>query len=79
MYTYACSLIFPSFFFNCVQTSDDGKLQAETDSGEFWLLFGGFAPIGKKVATEDDIIPEKTPAQLYRYLTFISYSLLSLR
>ncbi|KAL2535054.1 Villin-2 [Abeliophyllum distichum] len=44
---------------------DDGKLQAETDSGEFWLLFGGFAPIGKKVATEDDIIPEKTPAKLY--------------
>ncbi|KAL0453110.1 UNVERIFIED_CONTAM: Villin-2 [Sesamum latifolium] len=44
---------------------DDGKLQAETDSGEFWVLFGGFAPIGKKVATEDDIIPEKTPAKLY--------------
>ncbi|KAK6125209.1 hypothetical protein DH2020_041053 [Rehmannia glutinosa] len=44
---------------------DDGKLQAETDSGEFWVLFGGFAPIGKKVTTEDDIIPEKTPAQLY--------------
>ncbi|KAK4485445.1 hypothetical protein RD792_008086 [Penstemon davidsonii] len=45
---------------------DDGKLQAESDSGEFWVLFGGFAPISKKVATEDDIIPEKTPAQLYR-------------
>ncbi|KAL7097893.1 hypothetical protein ACP275_10G172100 [Erythranthe tilingii] len=44
---------------------DDGKLQAETDSGEFWVLFGGFAPIAKKVATEDDIIPEKTPAQLH--------------
>ncbi|KAG8371960.1 hypothetical protein BUALT_Bualt12G0017100 [Buddleja alternifolia] len=44
---------------------DDGKLQAETDSGEFWVLFGGFAPIGKKVATEDDIIVEKTPPQLY--------------
>ncbi|CAI9787539.1 unnamed protein product [Fraxinus pennsylvanica] len=44
---------------------DDGKLQAESDSGEFWVLFGGFAPIGKKVATEDDIIPEKTPAKLH--------------
>ncbi|XP_051138716.1 villin-2-like [Andrographis paniculata] len=44
---------------------DDGKLQAETDSGEFWVLFGGFAPIGKKVLTEDDIIPEKTSPQLY--------------
>ncbi|XP_057982087.1 villin-2 [Malania oleifera] len=44
---------------------DDGKLVAESDSGEFWVLFGGFAPIGKKVASEDDIIPEKTPATLY--------------
>ncbi|XP_022842295.1 villin-3-like [Olea europaea var. sylvestris] len=44
---------------------DDGKLQAETDSGEFWLLFGGFAPIGKKVTTEDDIVPERTPAKLF--------------
>ncbi|KAF2307957.1 hypothetical protein GH714_033793 [Hevea brasiliensis] len=26
----------------------DGKLDTESDSGEFWVLFGGFAPIGKK-------------------------------
>lgn len=44
---------------------DDGKLQAESDSGEFWVLFGGFAPIGRKVASEDDVIPEETPAKLY--------------
>ncbi|KAI3787041.1 hypothetical protein L1987_41209 [Smallanthus sonchifolius] len=44
---------------------DDGKLQAEGDSGEFWVIFGGFAPIGKKVASEDDIILEKTPPKLY--------------
>ncbi|KAK1420719.1 hypothetical protein QVD17_22543 [Tagetes erecta] len=44
---------------------DDGKLQAEGDSGEFWVIFGGFAPIGKKVASEDDIIPERTPPKLY--------------
>ncbi|KAJ0560391.1 putative villin headpiece, villin/Gelsolin, ADF-H/Gelsolin-like domain superfamily [Helianthus annuus] len=44
---------------------DDGKLQAEGDSGEFWVIFGGFAPIGKKVASEDDTIPEKTPPKLY--------------
>ncbi|KAK9075856.1 hypothetical protein SSX86_004185 [Deinandra increscens subsp. villosa] len=44
---------------------DDGKLQAEGDSGEFWVIFGGFAPIGKKVASEDDITPEKTPPKLY--------------
>ncbi|XP_011033340.1 PREDICTED: villin-3-like isoform X1 [Populus euphratica] len=44
---------------------DDGKLDTESDSGEFWVLFGGFAPIGKKVANEDDIIPDTTPAKLY--------------
>ncbi|KAH1114403.1 hypothetical protein J1N35_007781 [Gossypium stocksii] len=44
---------------------DDGKLDTESDSGEFWVLFGGFAPIGKKVTSEDDVIPETTPAKLY--------------
>ncbi|XP_042447003.1 villin-2-like [Zingiber officinale] len=44
---------------------DDGKLQAESDSGEFWVLFGGFAPIGKKVVTEDDVVLEASPAKLY--------------
>ncbi|KAH9624489.1 hypothetical protein KSS87_016930 [Heliosperma pusillum] len=44
---------------------DDGKLQAESDSGEFWVLFGGFAPLGRKITTEDDAIPEETPAKLY--------------
>ncbi|XP_022747943.1 villin-2-like [Durio zibethinus] len=45
---------------------DDGKLDTESDSGEFWVLFGGFAPIGKKVTSEDDVIPETIPAKLYR-------------
>ncbi|XP_071720495.1 villin-2 [Rutidosis leptorrhynchoides] len=44
---------------------DDGKLQAEGDSGEFWVIFGGFAPIGKKVASDDDVVLEKTPPKLY--------------
>ncbi|KAL8162317.1 hypothetical protein V2J09_013806 [Rumex salicifolius] len=44
---------------------DDGKLQAESDSGEFWVLFGGFAPIARKVASDDDVIPEATPAKLF--------------
>lgn len=46
---------------------DDGKLDTESDSGEFWVLMGGFAPIGKKVTTEDDVVPEATPPILYRY------------
>ncbi|KAL4344706.1 hypothetical protein AHAS_Ahas11G0205200 [Arachis hypogaea] len=45
---------------------DDGKLDTESDSDEFWVLFGGFAPIGKKVVSDEDIIPETTPAQLFR-------------
>ncbi|CAN8254395.1 unnamed protein product [Cochlearia groenlandica] len=44
---------------------DDGKLDTESDSGEFWVLFGGFAPLARKVASEDDIIPETTPPKLY--------------
>lgn len=51
--------------------SDDGKLVAESDSGEFWVLFGGFAPIGKKVASEDDVTMETTPGKLYRYFIFL--------
>ncbi|XP_020575035.1 villin-2-like isoform X2 [Phalaenopsis equestris] len=44
---------------------DDGKLVAESDSGEFWVLFGGFAPIGKKPAGEDDAVLEITPPKIY--------------
>uniref|UniRef100_A0ACD5WKA8 Uncharacterized protein n=1 Tax=Avena sativa TaxID=4498 RepID=A0ACD5WKA8_AVESA len=44
---------------------DDGKLQAESDSGEFWVLFGGFAPIGKKVVSDDDVVLETTAPKLY--------------
>ncbi|KAI4363989.1 hypothetical protein MLD38_020136 [Melastoma candidum] len=44
---------------------EDGKLDTESDSGEFWVLLGGFAPIGKKVSSDDDIVPEAIPAKLY--------------
>lgn len=47
-------------------TPDDGNLKAESDSGEFWVILGGFAPIGKKVPSEDDVIPERTAPKLYR-------------
>ena len=50
---------------------DDGNLQAESDSGEFWVLFGGFAPISRKVISEDEVIPEETAAKLYRYFLFL--------
>lgn len=51
---------------------DDGKLQAESDSGEFWVLFGGFAPIGKKAISDDDVVLETTSPKLFRYLLFMS-------
>ncbi|EER94835.1 villin-2 [Sorghum bicolor] len=44
---------------------DDGKLQAESDSGEFWVLFGGFAPIGKKTISDDDVVLETTAPKLF--------------
>ncbi|XP_077218177.1 villin-2-like [Tasmannia lanceolata] len=44
---------------------DDGKLVAESDSGEFWVLFGGFAPIGKKTSSDDDLTLETSPGKLY--------------
>ncbi|MFS7992490.1 putative villin/Gelsolin [Helianthus anomalus] len=54
---------------------DDGKLQAEGDFGEFWVIFGGFAPTGKKVASEDNTIPEETPSKLYWYISHYVFSI----
>lgn len=31
---------------------EDGKLMADADAGEFWGLFGGFAPLPRR--TSDD-------------------------
>ena len=50
----------------CVIMVDDGKLVAESDSGEFWALFRGFAPISKKNGNDDDARMESTPGKLYR-------------
>lgn len=44
---------------------EDGKLVAESDSGEFWVLLGGYAPIGRKTISEDDSIMETTAGKLY--------------
>ncbi|XP_078179009.1 villin-2-like [Carex rostrata] len=47
---------------------DDGKLDAESDSGEFWLLFGGFAPIGKKIVGDDEIALQAATPKLYSFV-----------
>ena len=45
--------------------SDDGKLVAEANTGEFWSLFGGFAPIGKRATSDDDSPCESYAGKLY--------------
>ncbi|KAH7674760.1 Villin/Gelsolin protein [Dioscorea alata] len=37
-----------------VAAVEDGKLMADAEAGEFWGLFGGFAPLPRKAASEDD-------------------------
>ncbi|KAF3486079.1 hypothetical protein F2Q69_00057693 [Brassica cretica] len=37
-----------------VATVEDGRLMADADSGEFWGFFGGFAPLPRKTANEED-------------------------
>lgn len=66
-------LLLYSVFHSLKYVADEGKLQSEGPSAEFWALFGGFAPIGgKKVSSDDDIIPEKTPPKLYWYNSILS-------
>ncbi|MBA0669036.1 hypothetical protein Goklo_001890 [Gossypium klotzschianum] len=37
-----------------IATIEDGKLMADADSGEFWALFGGFAPLPRKTAARGE-------------------------
>jgi gelsolin len=38
--------------YNLVFQTEDGKLMADADAGEFWGLFGGFAPLPRKTFSE---------------------------
>ncbi|KAE8664089.1 Villin-2 [Hibiscus syriacus] len=58
-------LLLTSMCINIITLPDDGKLGSESNSDEFWVFFGGFAPLGKKVTSEDDNIPGTAPAKLY--------------
>lgn len=69
----------PLIYYCAWNKADDGKLQAESDSGEFWVLFGGFAPIGKKVFTEDDLVLETAPVKIYRWLNILLVGLIYLK
>lgn len=37
---------------------------ADAETGEFWSFFGGFAPLPRKAATDDDMPTESSPGKL---------------
>lgn len=47
-----------------VASIEDGKLMADAETGEFWSFFGGFAPLPRKAATDDDVPTESSPGKL---------------
>ncbi|TQD70440.1 hypothetical protein C1H46_044029 [Malus baccata] len=47
-----------------IASIEDGKLMADAESGEFWGLFGGFAPLPKKTATDEDKSFDSYPTKL---------------
>ncbi|KAJ4875302.1 Villin-5 [Raphanus sativus] len=44
---------------------EDGRLMADAEAGEFWGLFGGFAPLPKKPAVNDDQTAESDGIKLF--------------
>ncbi|KAK8635439.1 hypothetical protein V6N13_004176 [Hibiscus sabdariffa] len=47
-----------------VAAIEDGKLMADAETGEFWGFFGGFAPLPRKTASDEDRPVESHPAKL---------------
>lgn len=47
-----------------VAVIEDGKFVADADSGEFWGLFGGFAPLGRRLDSEHTNKSKATAASL---------------
>ncbi|XP_074572251.1 villin-5 [Curcuma longa] len=45
---------------------EDGKLMADAEAGEFWGFFGGFAPLPRKAANEDENKVETFSQKLLR-------------
>lgn len=53
IYLCACPLI------------EDGKLMADAETGEFWGFFGGFAPLPRKTANDQDMVSDTHPTTLF--------------
>ncbi|KAG5559191.1 hypothetical protein RHGRI_008940 [Rhododendron griersonianum] len=45
---------------------EDGKLMADADTGEFWGFFGGFAPLPRKTANDEDKAADAVSTSLFR-------------
>ncbi|KAA8522743.1 hypothetical protein F0562_009095 [Nyssa sinensis] len=50
-----------------VAAVEDGKLMADAETGEFWGFFGGFAPLPRKAANDEDILTDALPTRLLRF------------
>ncbi|KAF3791311.1 Villin-1, partial [Nymphaea thermarum] len=48
-----------------VAAIEDGKFVGDPDVGEFWSLFGGYAPISKNSASLSNVEPQGSSAKLY--------------
>ncbi|KAJ1433461.1 Villin/Gelsolin [Sesbania bispinosa] len=47
-----------------VAAIEDGKLMADSETGEFWGIFGGFAPLPRKTVSDDDKPAASHPPKL---------------
>ncbi|OIW19410.1 hypothetical protein TanjilG_09430 [Lupinus angustifolius] len=43
---------------------EDGRLMSDSDTGEFWGFFGGFAPLPRKTVNDDDKPADSHPPKL---------------
>ncbi|CAN1329782.1 VLN4 [Linum perenne] len=48
-----------------VASIEDGRLMADVETGEFWGFFGGFAPLPRKTAGDEDDSPASDDTKLY--------------
>jgi gelsolin len=48
-----------------VAAVEDGKLMADADTGEFWGFFGGFAPLPRKTASNEDKTVDSESTKLF--------------
>lgn len=44
--------------------AEDGKLMSDSESGEFWACFGGFAPLPRRTVSDDDKFADSHPPEL---------------